>query len=282
MGFASDTLNGPYKYCQFVEMPEPQGLNDPGGPGSNCDSWPGDLIQSTDGSLFFVNGWGNIYKAAPGTLDFRRLPGNTTIARSARVPPFLPPSVSLSSLCVSLCVSLSLCLSFPPSFFSLSPPLSRSLPMCMLLSLIGSPFVLVPLLVYTSHTHMYHIRRPTPAGSFDDLHQIEFTFLPPGTSGGQCRSSSPSCHLVPVVVSTDVQGAGTRAGITLGGSTGRVMHARYFRLFALILPMHARTHARTHTHTHTRARAHMHPDRVLRVPLNYRSLVALPCLVQLG
>ena len=110
MGFASASLNGPYKYCQFVEQPDPQGLDDPGGPGSNCDSWPGDLIQAADGSLFFVNGWGNIYKSANGTtMAFKRL-GNATIAR------------------------------------------------------------------------------PAPAQSFDDLHQIEFTFLPPagavGSGGG--------------------------------------------------------------------------------------------------
>ena len=82
------------------------GLDDPGGPGSNCDSWPGDLISSKDGSLFFVNGWGNIYRAPPGSLSFARL-GNATIAR------------------------------------------------------------------------------PAPPGSFDDLHQIEFTFLPPAVAGGR-------------------------------------------------------------------------------------------------
>eukprot|EP00729_Bicosta_minor_P020690 gene20690-22838_t len=74
MGFASDDIMGPYEYCQFVEQPDPQGLDDPGGPASNCDSWPGDLIQAKDG-------WGNIYKAENGTLDFKRLPGEATIAR---------------------------------------------------------------------------------------------------------------------------------------------------------------------------------------------------------
>jgi hypothetical protein len=69
MGFGSDALNGPYTYCRWLEQPNPQGLNDPGGPESNCDSWPGDIIQSKDGSLFFVNGWGNIYKADPGTCE---------------------------------------------------------------------------------------------------------------------------------------------------------------------------------------------------------------------
>ena len=101
LGFASESLTGPYKFCGWLETPHPEGLDNPGGPGSNCDSWPGDLIQSAkDGSLFFVNGWGNIYKASPGTLAFKRLPGNATIAR------------------------------------------------------------------------------PSPAGEWDDLHQIEFTFLP--------------------------------------------------------------------------------------------------------
>lgn len=107
MGFASANLTGPYKFCHWLEQPDPQGLDDPGGPGSNCDSWPGDLIQSKDGALYFVNGWGNIYKAAPGTLSFKRLPGNATIAR------------------------------------------------------------------------------PSPSGSYDDLHQIEFTFLPPRDKGGR-------------------------------------------------------------------------------------------------
>ena len=68
MGFASKGLTGPYKYCGWVEQPNPQGLeksgrgfcNSAGGPGSNCNSWPGDLIEAKDGSLFFVNGWGNI------------------------------------------------------------------------------------------------------------------------------------------------------------------------------------------------------------------------------
>ena len=84
LGFASQNLIGPYKFCDWLEAPNPEGLDDPGGPGSNCDSWPGDLIQSAqDGSLFFVNGWGNIYKAARGTLAFKRLPGNATIARPA-------------------------------------------------------------------------------------------------------------------------------------------------------------------------------------------------------
>ena len=110
MGFASETLIGPYKFCQWLEQPNPQGLDDPGGPGSNCDSWPGDIIQSAkDGSLYFVNGWGNIYRAPAGTLKFERLPGNATIAR------------------------------------------------------------------------------PAPAGQWDDLHQIEFTFLPPREKGGRWR-----------------------------------------------------------------------------------------------
>lgn len=83
LGFASESLNGPYKFCDWLEAPNPQGLDDPGGPGSNCDSWPGDLIQSAqDGSLFFVNGWGNLYRARAGTLTFERL-GNATIARPA-------------------------------------------------------------------------------------------------------------------------------------------------------------------------------------------------------
>ena len=107
MGFVSEKLTGPYRYCQWLELPEPQGLSDPGGPGSNCDSWPGDLIQAKDGSLFFVNGWGNIYRAPPGTLRFDRLPANSTIAR------------------------------------------------------------------------------PAPQGSWDDLHQIEFTFLPPREAGAR-------------------------------------------------------------------------------------------------
>lgn len=77
-----------------------------GGPTSNCDSWPGDIIQSADGSVFFVNGWGNIYKTEAGSLKFQRLPGNATIAR------------------------------------------------------------------------------PSPEGSWDDLHQIEFTFLKPREKGG--------------------------------------------------------------------------------------------------
>lgn len=106
MGFASASLTGPYRYCGLVEMPDPQGLDDPGGPASNCDSWPGDLLQAGDGSLYFVNGWGNLYKAPPGTLRFARL-GNATIAR------------------------------------------------------------------------------PAPSGSRDDLHQIEFTFLPPREAGGR-------------------------------------------------------------------------------------------------
>ena len=64
------------------------------------------MIQSKDGTLYFVNGWGNIYKAPPGSLSFERL-GNATIAR------------------------------------------------------------------------------PAPKGSYDDLHQIEFTFLPPAVAGGR-------------------------------------------------------------------------------------------------
>ena len=40
------------------------------------------MIQSKDGTLYFVNGWGNIYKAPPGSLNFERL-GNATIARPA-------------------------------------------------------------------------------------------------------------------------------------------------------------------------------------------------------
>jgi hypothetical protein len=29
MGFASETLTGPYHYCQWIEQPNPQGLEDP-------------------------------------------------------------------------------------------------------------------------------------------------------------------------------------------------------------------------------------------------------------
>ncbi len=108
MGFASANLNGPYKFCQWLEQPDPN-TGVAGGPTSNCDSWPGDIIQSADGSLFFVNGWGNIYKAEAGSLKFKRLPGNATIAR------------------------------------------------------------------------------PSPEGSWDDLHQIEFTFLKPHEKGGRWR-----------------------------------------------------------------------------------------------
>ncbi len=108
MGFASANLNGPYKFCQWLEQPDPN-TGVAGGPTSNCDSWPGDIIQSADGSLFFVNGWGNIYKAEAGSLKFKRLPGNATIAR------------------------------------------------------------------------------PAPRGSWDDLHQIEFTFLKPREKGGRWR-----------------------------------------------------------------------------------------------
>eukprot|EP01052_Picozoa_sp_SAG31_P031735 SAG31_NODE_3397_length_4316_cov_48.192317_1_plen_519_part_00 len=43
MGFASSSLLGPYRYCRWLELPEPQGLEDPGGAESNCDSWPGDV-----------------------------------------------------------------------------------------------------------------------------------------------------------------------------------------------------------------------------------------------
>ena len=57
-----------------------------GGPGSNCDSWPGDLIQSgKDGSLFFVNGWGNIYKA-PAVRAGKRRRASSTDALSVLVP----------------------------------------------------------------------------------------------------------------------------------------------------------------------------------------------------
>jgi hypothetical protein len=125
MGFASASIMGPYKFCQWLEHPHPDpqesargntnkavapgGFCSGGGPGSNCDSWPGDIIQAKDGSLYFVNGWGNLYKAAPETLSFKRLPGNATIAR------------------------------------------------------------------------------PSPRGSYDDLHQIEFTFLPPSKVGGRWK-----------------------------------------------------------------------------------------------
>ena len=65
------------------------------------------MIQGKDGALYFVNGWGNIYKASNGTLDFKRLGGNATIARHS------------------------------------------------------------------------------PHGAYDDLYQIEFTFLPPQEEGGR-------------------------------------------------------------------------------------------------
>jgi hypothetical protein len=44
LGFASASLVGPYTYCGWVV--DPHGTSGPpGGPTSDCDSWPGDVIR---------------------------------------------------------------------------------------------------------------------------------------------------------------------------------------------------------------------------------------------
>lgn len=101
LGFAARSLGGPFEYCNWLVAPNSTGPA--GGPTSNCDSWPGDVIQADD-SLFFIAGWGNIYQARVNTertLSFERVAGDPMIATPA--PPgqwddlhqieytFLPP-----------------------------------------------------------------------------------------------------------------------------------------------------------------------------------------------
>ena len=51
-----------------------------------------ETVQAKDGSLFFVNGWGNIYRAPPGSLATQTHPGNeaaaqTDVSRAAKAAP---------------------------------------------------------------------------------------------------------------------------------------------------------------------------------------------------
>ena len=114
LGFASDSLLGPYRYCNWLEQPvSPQKGGECGGPDNNACAWPGDIIKSKR-SLYFVNGWGNIFVARTSTstnnsLAFTRLEGQGVLTTAA------------------------------------------------------------------------------PPGNFDDIHQIEFTFLPPVQPGGRYR-----------------------------------------------------------------------------------------------
>lgn len=102
LAFTAESLTGPYTYSGWLVGPGAKGPP-AGGPTSNCDSWPGDVIALGNASYFFVGGWGNIYTAAHnGHLNFTRLPGYGVVSEPAPSPAyddfrqieftFLPPA----------------------------------------------------------------------------------------------------------------------------------------------------------------------------------------------
>ena len=80
MGFASDSLTGPYTWCDWLLQPAEAVHH-----GEDCDGFPGDILTATN-ETYFVNGFGSLYKSispAGAPLHFLRLPANASAVEPA-------------------------------------------------------------------------------------------------------------------------------------------------------------------------------------------------------